>query len=104
MDTPVQNTKTIRGDLLISFAMLMFGAYSLFIDLLPQIPIISFLFAIQVVGAIGFFFLARRKKFPTTTTKAKWLLLALAVTTTGCDLSYFWAFRLTSVANATVAH
>jgi drug/metabolite transporter (DMT)-like permease len=34
----------------------------------------------------------------------RWLLLALAVTTTANDLTYFYAFRLTSVANASVAH
>lgn len=96
--------KSAKGDLLVTFAMLIFGSYSLFINLLPKIPIISFLFAMQVVGVILFFFLARRKGFPKTTTKAKWLLLALAITTTANDLVYFWAFRLTSVANASVAH
>ncbi len=94
----------LRGDALVTLAMLLFGSYALFLGLLPNIPVISFLFAMQVVGMIAFFILAKRKGFPKTNAKARWLLLALALTTTANDLTYFWAFRLTSVANASVAH
>ncbi|MDO8537017.1 MAG: DMT family transporter [bacterium] len=94
----------LGGDALVTFAMLIFGSYALFIKLLPAIPVISFLFAMQVVGAVSFFILAARSGFPKTNAKAWWLLLALALATTANDLVYFWAFRLTSVANASVAH
>ena len=94
----------IRGDLLVTLAMFMFGAYALFLKLLPDIPVISFLFAMQVVGMAAFFIMVARQGFPKTTAKVKWLLLALAITTTANDLVYFYAFRLTSVANASVAH
>ncbi len=93
-----------KGDLLVTLAMLMFGAYALFLKLLPNIPIVSFLFAMQVVGMVVFFVIAVRQGFPKTTATTKWLLLALAITTTANDLTYFYAFRLTSVANASVAH
>ncbi len=92
------------GDLLVTFAMLIFGAYALFLGLMPDIPVISFLFVMQVVGMVAFFVIVVRQGFPKTTTVAKWLLLALAITTTANDLTYFYAFRLTSVANASVAH
>ncbi len=93
-----------NGDLLVTLAMLIFGSYALFIKLLPEIPVVSFLFAMQVVGAISFFFLAWRRGFQKISSKAWWLLIALALTTTANDLVYFYAFRLTSVANASVAH
>ncbi len=104
MNNALEKHQKIKGDALVTFAMLLFGAYALFIRLLPNIPIISFLFAMQVVGMISFFVIAVRQGFPKTTPMAKWLLLALAITTTANDLAYFWAFRLTSVANASVAH
>ena len=94
----------VKGDLLITLAMLIFGAYALFLKLLPAIPVISFLFAMQAVGMVAFFVMAARQGFPKTTATARWLLLALAVTTVANDLAYFYAFRLTSVANATAAH
>ncbi len=96
--------RSLNGDALVTFAMLLFGSYALFLKLLPAIPVISFLFAMQVVGAIAFFILASQRGFQKLTAQAWWLLIALAVTTTANDLVYFYAFRLTSVANATVAH
>lgn len=109
MNNEQNSVKGIKGDLLVTLAMLIFGSYALFLKLLPAIPVISFLFAMQVVGMICFFILTARKGFrkglfPKTTTKVNWILLALAVTTTANDLCYFYAFRLTSVANASVAH
>jgi drug/metabolite transporter (DMT)-like permease len=99
----VQNRPFI-GDGLVTIAMLIFGSYSLFLCLLPAIPVISFLFAMQVVGAISFFVLARRQGFPKMDRKAWALVCQLAATTTANDLTYFYAFRFTSVANAAVAH
>ncbi|MEK9180431.1 MAG: DMT family transporter [Patescibacteria group bacterium] len=93
-----------RGDAFVTLAMLIFGSYALFIKLLPEIPVVSFLFAMQVVGAIAFFVIAARQGFRKLSGGAWWLLIALALTTTANDLVYFWAFRLTSVANASVAH
>lgn len=62
MFTKIKDSE-FRGDVLISFAMLLFGVYSLFLWFFPTIPTITFLFAFQAVGAIGFFFLVPQKKF-----------------------------------------
>jgi drug/metabolite transporter (DMT)-like permease len=96
--------RDLRGDALVTLSMLMFGGYALFLNLLPKIPVVSFLFAMQAVGMIVLFAKAIRQGFPKTTPNVKWLLLALAIATTANDLTYFYAFRLTSVANASVAH
>ncbi len=104
LKTSKELSRDFKGDLLVTLAMLIFGTYALFLKLLPEIPVVSFLFAMQVVGMVAFFVSAARQGFPKTTAKAKWLLLALAVTTTANDLTYFYAFRSTSVANASVAH
>lgn len=87
--------------------MLIFGAYSLFLRFFPAIPTITFLFAFQIVGAVGFFFLARGKLSLNHIKNDKFLialLFSLAVFSLANNLSYFLALRLTSVANATIAH
>jgi drug/metabolite transporter (DMT)-like permease len=104
MEPAEKKPKGLRGDVIITIAMLMFGSYALFFNLLPNIPIISFLFIMQVVGMVAFFFIAIRQGFPKVTSKGWWVLMALAIVATGNDLTYFYALRLTSVANATVAH
>jgi drug/metabolite transporter (DMT)-like permease len=94
----------VFGDCLVLVAMAIFGTYSLFLRLCPQIPTLVFLLAFQIVGAavLGAYNLFARKE---TITKRGWILLALlTVATTGNDLCYFAAFRLTSIANAAVAH
>lgn len=94
----------ISGDVLISVAMLLFGAYSLFLRFFSAIPTITFLFAFQIVGVIGFFFLVPQRKFLLGRLQNYQFLIALAVLSLANNLSYFLAFRLTAVANAAIAH
>lgn len=99
------NTKTATssGDALVLLAMALFGCYALFLRYFPDIPTLAFLVAFQVVGAVvlgfgmrGLDWQAVRRRLP--------LLFALSVCAIGNDLTYFAAFRLTSVANAAIAH
>jgi drug/metabolite transporter (DMT)-like permease len=104
MNNAKDKNQMLIGDGLVTIAMMIFGAYPLFLGMLPKIPVLSFLFAMHVIGAVGFFLLARRQGFPKMNRTAYGLLLLLAVTTTANDLAYFYAFRFTSVANAAVSH
>jgi drug/metabolite transporter (DMT)-like permease len=97
-------TKTISGDILVLVAMAMFGTYSLFLRFYPQIPTLVFLLAFQVVGAAALGAHNCLRGHQSVTRKGWLLLIALTGATLGNDLCYFLAFRLTSVANAAVAH
>lgn len=100
----MKKINSFRGDTLILFAMLLFGGYSLFLRFFPEIPTITFLFTFQVVGATTFLVIALKHK-QHKAARLHWkLLVALAVCATLNDLAYFLAFRLTTVANAAVAH
>ncbi len=93
------------GDALIFIAMLLFGGYSLFLRFFPTIPTVTFLFAFQFVGACSFFAIVRsRKERYAVGKKEKLLLGTLAVVAILNDLFYFFSFRLTTIANAAVAH
>ncbi|OGH92843.1 MAG: hypothetical protein A2534_05195 [Candidatus Magasanikbacteria bacterium RIFOXYD2_FULL_39_9] len=100
----MKTNRTISGDLLILIAMAMFGSLSLFLRILPHVSPLAFLGAFQVVGMVSFFILARAQGMPRLTKRDYLLLVALAVTATLNDLCYFFAFTMTSVANAAVAH
>ena len=104
MNKKLHNLSEINGDTIVSLAMLMFGAYALFLRFFPNIPTLAFLFSFQVIGAIAFFLIVRRQGFPKLQNVEWPLLLGLAVTATLNDLCYFFAFRLTSVSNAAIAH
>ena len=95
--------KEAKGDLLILGAMLIFGSYALFLRFLPGIPTISFLFSFQVVGAISFFLLSLKRELRISR-RDLLLLLGLAVVAVGNDLTYFQAFRFTTIANAALSH
>jgi drug/metabolite transporter, DME family len=94
----------VIGDIYILMSMALFGSYALFLRLSPEIPTLTFLFAFQVVGAIGFFFLGRSTGFPKLSRRSALLLLALAVCAVAQDLLYFASLRATTVANAALAH
>lgn len=94
----------IAGDLLISASMVIFGAYPLFLRFFPEIPIITFLFAFQVLGFIGFSFLVPHGQVFLRRWKDYQFIIALAVVAVANDLTYFLAFRLTAVSNAAIAH
>lgn len=96
--------KETKGDSLILLAMLIFGSYALFLRFLPGIPTISFLFSFQIVGAISFFLIALKRKLLRINKRDFVLLLGLAIVAVGNDLAYFQAFRLTTLANAALAH
>jgi drug/metabolite transporter (DMT)-like permease len=103
-NTP-DTSSTLIGDCLVLLAMALFGTYSLFLRLCPHIPTLVFLLAFQLVGGavlgIHECFTERQGVID----KRGWLLLgALTLAAVGNDLCYFAAFRLTSVANAAVAH
>lgn len=93
-----------KGDYYILFAMLIFGTYPLFLRFYPQISTLSFLFFFQIVGAFSFLFLQLRRGLPKITTNSFILFITLSFVALGNDLSYFLAFRLTSVANAAIGH
>jgi len=96
---------SLRGDILVILAMLIFGSYALFLRLLPEIPTVVFLLSMQVVGALGFFAVVKTRGEKYSPGRKGWLLLlALAAVALLNDFSYFSAFRLTSVANAAFAH
>ncbi len=95
---------TLIGDSLVLVAMALFGTYSLFLRFCPHIPTLLFLLAFQLVGALvlGMYQCFSRRE---AIGKKGWLLLgALTLVASGNDLCYFAAFRLTSIANAAVAH
>lgn len=100
----MKTSRMLSGDLLVLVAMALFGSYSLFLRLCPQISPLAFLGAFQVVGMVSFFIIARLQGMPRLTKLDYVLLVALAVTATLNDLCYFFAFTTTSVANAAVAH
>ncbi|MEK9183026.1 MAG: EamA family transporter [Patescibacteria group bacterium] len=100
----METKRTFSGDLLVLVAMAIFGSYSLFLRLCPQISPLTFLGIFQVVGMISFFIIARLQGMPRLTKRDYILLATLAVTATMNDLCYFFAFTMTSVANAAVAH
>lgn len=96
--------KKSKGDLLIFAAMLIFGSSALFLRKLPDIPVPLFLFSFQLIGFIGFFLLFLRQRNKGIPKKELTFLLTLAVVALGNDLAYFSAFRLTTIANAALAH
>ncbi len=100
----MKNGNTLYGDLLVLFAMSLFGGYALFLRFFPDINPLLFLLAFQVVGLVFFWPMAWRQGFPALSSREKRLLAALAVVALANDLTYFVAFRLTTVANAAVAH
>ena len=96
---------TFLGDCLVLVAMALFGTYSLFLRLCPQIPTLVFLLAFQLVGAAVLGIHEVFSERQGCINKKGWLLLvALTAVALGNDLCYFAAFRLTSIANAAVAH
>lgn len=97
--------KNLSGDTLVFISMLIFGSYALFLKFYENIiPVFMFLFAMQAVGAVGFFFLAQKKKLVSVFRENFLLFLALVAVTLGNDWSYFVAIRLTSAANAAFSH
>jgi len=99
-----QKITSLGGDALILIAMFFFGSYSLFIRLYP-LPVLSYLFAFQVVGALSFFAWALLKKQTVRADKSIIpYLIGLAVAATLNDLTYFYAFQITSVAKAAISH
>lgn len=94
----------IPGEVLCFSTMFIFGSFSLFLRAFPEIPIIGFLFAFQVVGTLGFAGLLLWSGSQKISRRAWILLGALVVSALGNDLGYFFALRLTTVANAAVAH
>src|SRR3989344_7421760 len=94
----------IPGEVLCFSTMFIFGAFAPFLRTFPEIPITGFLFAFQVVGALGFFLLLLRNGSQRVSKRA-WVLIGLLVlAATGNDLGYFFALRFTTVTNAAVAH
>src|SRR5271156_4351512 len=94
----------LTGDVLVLVAMALFGSYPLFLRFFPNIPTLAFLLAFQVVGAVAFgSFQCFSERTPIKGNRLA-LLAALAVVASGNDLAYFFALRLTSVANAVLAH
>ncbi|MEO8706219.1 MAG: DMT family transporter [Kofleriaceae bacterium] len=89
----------LHADLLILIAMAIFGSYALFLRLAPDIPSLTFLFAGQITGAIGFYFVGRVYLCVRLTRRDLGYYLALAVVGVGLDLTAFVAYRLTDVAN-----
>lgn len=96
--------KLHQGDSYVLLAMLIFGTYPLFLRFFPEIPLITFLFSFQVVGVLAFLLLQYKKGFSKISRSQIILLTTLAIVALGNDLSYFLAFRLTSVANAALGH
>lgn len=96
--------KNLSGDVLVFLAMLVFGSYALFLRFFPAIPALIFLFSLQLVGALGFFVLAPKNNIWSVFKKNSWLFFGFVAVALGNDLSYFIAFRMTSVANAAFAH
>ncbi len=94
----------VTGDLLVFMSMALFGSYPLFLRFCPNIPVLDFLLAFQIIGAAGFAMshgIAGTRSFGR---KVLGLLVALAAVASANDLAYFFALRLTSVANAAIAH
>lgn len=98
------HSRLVVGDLLVIGAMLIFGTYPLFLRFFPEVSTITFLFSFQVVGAITFLILSLKQGWRVAGGRLKILLLCLALVAVGNDLTYFMAFRTTSVANAAFAH
>lgn len=102
----MENRTTVHfsGDVMVFLSMAIFGSYSLFLRFLPEIPILTFLFAFQVMGMLGFgVALHLQKRVPLK--KKEWMLLfGLAASAILNDLFYFQAFRMTTIANAAIAH
>lgn len=101
---PNKNTAVLSGDALVFASMLFFGSYSLFLRLHP-LPVFSYLFAFQVVGAVAFiaWALVRKAKIRSDRFLIPYFA-GLAVAATLNDLTYFYAFQLTTVAKAAISH
>lgn len=92
-----------NGKFLITFALLLFASYGVFIRLIPASPM-TILFFSSLFGAIFFFFKSNAKR---ELSKIRYLILPLVIFTLIAilnDLAYFYAFRLTTVANAVLTH
>ena len=100
----MKTSSVLSGDALILFTMAIFASSPLFFRFNPNIPVALFLAAFQIVGALCFFFIAKYQGIPTLSRYEYILLGTLALAAVLNDLCYFFALRLTSVANAAVGH
>lgn len=96
--------QTFSGDLLVLVAMAIFGSSPLFLRFCPQISPLAFVGASQLVGMASFFIIARYQGRLRLSKRVYMLIAALAVADVLNDLSYFFAFSMTSIANVEVAH
>ncbi|MFZ4115171.1 MAG: DMT family transporter [Chthoniobacterales bacterium] len=105
MPVYTKNSKlSLKGDLLVFVSSMLFASYPLFLRLNPDTSTLLFLFAFQVVGA-GFFAIVFLKHgLPKISPHIILLLGLLALFCILHDFTYFFSFRLTSVANAAVGH
>jgi drug/metabolite transporter (DMT)-like permease len=101
---PINRKSIVTGDILVLCAMSLFGTYALFLRMQPQIPVLIFLRSFQIVGALVFGICYAVCGITRLGKKAILLLVLLALVASAQDLVYFCAFRLTTVANAAIAH
>lgn len=97
------NSSIVRGDLYVVTALALFGTYPLFLRLWPDIPAAAFLFAFQVVGAIALAPHALKNGFVFSRRQVL-ILVLFALSALLNDLCYFYAYRLTTIGNAALAH
>jgi drug/metabolite transporter (DMT)-like permease len=98
---PSEATK-IRGDTLVLAATAVFGTYPLFFRTFGTVPTIAWMAAAQIVGALVLFRAIWRKPLPDRVTTL--LLLGMVASGLVNDGLMFSALRMTTVANAQVAH
>lgn len=95
--------ETLKGFVFIIAAMAIFGFYGIFVRFLNVNPqLILFFNALLVALIFSFIFLKDRKKFAIR--KHRLLILLLGLAFVGNNLSYFTAFKLTTIANAILTH
>lgn len=100
----MQKLKVFKGDVLIFLAMAIFGSYPLFFRLFQGIHPLTFVLAFQVIGAVAFLILSAGRIHAAHSPRDWMLLLGLALVALANDVLYIASIRLTSIANAAVAH
>ena len=94
---------TEKGSFLIIFAVAIFGLYGVFIRFIAASPeFILFFMSVIVTIVFALGFLKKKTLFSVRNHRKAAILIGLAGV--GNNLSYFMSFKLTTIANATLAH
>lgn len=100
----MNKSQHLKSDFLVLLAASIFGAYGLYLRFFPNIHPVAFLFAFQAVGTAAFLIINLIGGFQKFGKREFYFLISLAAVAVINDLTYFISFKLTTIANAAIAH